>query len=165
VLDHIAAETKETVSWVVRDGMSAVYLAARKSPFPTRLFARVGRRRSLHVGAGGKVLLAFAPREIQHAVLSSPLTAFTPPTVTDPVRLAEILDEIRRIGISERFGDLDNHSFGFGTPIRDGSGVIGALRIAGPTSRLTAERRKVYRDLVRMEAKRISLELGAPPAS
>ena len=111
------------------------------------------------------MLLAFAPREIQQAVLTSPLTAFTPPTVTDPVRLAEILDEIRRIGISERFGDLDNHSFGFGTPIRDGSGVIGALRIAGPTSRLTAERRKVYRDLVRMEAKRISLELGAPPAS
>ena len=110
------------------------------------------------------LLLAYAPKEVQEEVLAGPLTVYTPSTITDPAKLAELLEKIRRTGFNESHGDLDPDSFSFAAPVfmHDGS-VVAALSIAGPASRLTDELAGTYRRLVSDGATRISQALGFRP--
>jgi IclR family transcriptional regulator, KDG regulon repressor len=161
LLDELAGQGEETVSLVVRDGLNAIYLSVRDAPLPVRLFARTGRRGPLHVGAGPKVLLAFAPPEVREAVLRAPLPRYTPATITDPKTLAAVIEHVRRTGLSENYSDLDNHAFGFAAPIWDRSGsVTAALSIAGALSRLTPDRAELLKHRVVDYAHSISNALG-----
>jgi IclR family transcriptional regulator, KDG regulon repressor len=164
VMDDLASRCHENINLLVREGRNSVCVALRESPLPLRLYAQVGRRGPLHVGGGPKVLLAFAPQEVQDEVLAGPLSVHTPKTITDPAQLAALIDTIRRSGINESHGDLDPDSFSFAAPVfvHDGT-VVAALSIAGPASRLTDELTNSYRWLVRDGANRISQALGFQP--
>lgn len=91
----------------------------------------VGARYELHVTAIGQVLLAYAPKEIQDAVLAGDLPAYTPNTYTDPDTLRRVLADIRRTGyaVSDRQVDLAHISVAAPVRGRDGS-VTAALSLA-----------------------------------
>ena len=160
-LDELAAATDESVLLTVREGTWGVTVAVRRSPQPLRLHAAIGLRRPLHAGGAPKVLLAFAPEEIQRSVLAGDLRRFTRHTITDPARLAERLAEIRRCPVVESQGELDEAACSVAAPVRDHGGeVVAALSVAGPASRLTEPVRKVYRFKVADAAERLSRDLG-----
>ncbi|MBL8837777.1 MAG: IclR family transcriptional regulator [Alphaproteobacteria bacterium] len=160
-LDALVTETRENIYLTVRDGLRGVCVAARQSPQPLRLYADVGRAVPLHVGGGPKLLLAFAPPEVVQAVLSGPLTAFTPTTDSNPQALQRSLEKIRKAGMHESRGDLDAGAFSYAAPVRDHSGqVAAALSIAGPYAHLTPAVAVRYRTLVREHATKLSRELG-----
>jgi len=164
LMDELAAKCPENINLLVRDKTSSLCVALRESPLPLRLYAQVGRRGPLHVGGAPKVLLAYAPDDVREAVLNGPLPVHTPATITDPKRLAAVLDTIRQTGFNESHGDLDADAFSFASPVfaRDGS-VAAALSIAGPASRLDPALADEYRALVRSTAARISAGLGWRP--
>ncbi|MBM3568087.1 MAG: IclR family transcriptional regulator [Alphaproteobacteria bacterium] len=163
-LDALADATRENIYLTIRDGLSAVCVDMRHSPQPLRLYAEVGRAAPLHVGGGPKLLLAFAPDEVIEAVLKRPLTRFTNRTEVSAASLRRALAAIRQAGANESHGDLDSDAFSFAAPVRDlGGGVIAALSIAGPNSRLTQAAATRYRALVASHASALSRELGAPP--
>ncbi|MGP3776534.1 IclR family transcriptional regulator [Streptomyces sp. SDT5-1] len=95
---------------------------------------RLGDRLPLHASAVGKTLLAF-DHELD---VPEKLPALTDRTLTERAALAAELYEIRRRGWA---ASVDEHIPGttaIGAPLRDASGrTVGALSIAGPTSRLT----------------------------
>ncbi|MFC0407156.1 IclR family transcriptional regulator [Roseomonas elaeocarpi] len=161
VMDDLVARTRENVSLILRDGLQSVCVAIRQSPQPIRLYAEVGRQGPLHVGGGPKLLLAFAPEEVQAAVASTPLERFTPETIIDPKRLRERLRRIRAQGYNVSHGDQDAGAFSVAAPVRNHAGaVIASLSVAGPQSRLTEDLERLYIRLLLDAAGAVSATLG-----
>lgn len=72
----------------VYDGSGGVvYLVKLPEDKATRGFSSVGKRVAAHCTAVGEVLLTHQSPEEQERVLSRPLWACTPKTITDPERL------------------------------------------------------------------------------
>src|SRR5262249_30338895 len=64
LLEKIGAICNESVQLRVRDNLESICVASWEPPRDVRFHAVTGKRRPLYVGAG-KVLLAFAPPEVQ----------------------------------------------------------------------------------------------------
>ena len=161
-LDDLAQRTRENVSLTVREGDHTVCLALRQSPQPIRLYAEIGRQGPLHVGGGPKLMLAYAPEEVQAALLAGKLERFTPETIVDPNRLRALLQRIREQGYNVSHGDLDPGAFSVAAPLRDHAGrVVAAISVAGPQSRLTEDLEKLYLRMLLDVAEDISARLGA----
>ncbi|HWL80406.1 MAG TPA: IclR family transcriptional regulator [Roseomonas sp.] len=161
VLDDLVARTRENVSLLVRDGLQSVCVGIRQSPQPIRLYAELGRQGPLHVGGGPKLLLAFAPEEVQAAVAAGPLERFTPETITDGERLRDVLERIRAQGYNVSHGDQDAGAFSIAAPVRDHLGrVIASLSVAGPQSRLTDDLERLYVRMLLNTAGEVSARLG-----
>ena len=165
-LDALVEETHENVVLVVRDDIHNVCIAMRESPQPLRLSAQRGQRGPLHAGGGPKVLLAFAPDEVQQRVLQGELTGYTETSITDPKALAATLLEIRATEFNRSYGEMDPDAFSFAAPVRDHSGsVIAALSVAGPVRRITDEVANHHASCVKNAAAALSRDLGYAPRS
>ena len=70
ILRSLAEETGETAVISRRVGLSAVCLSEAPSPHPLRVSLEPGTAFPLHVGAIGKVLLAYAPPEVLGEVVA-----------------------------------------------------------------------------------------------
>jgi len=160
-LDELSERTRENVSLLVRDGVATICLAIRQSPQPIRLYVELGRQGPLHVGGGPKLLLAFAPDEIQEAVLTGKLASYTPSTIVDAKRLKALLKRIRTQGYNVSHGDLDPGAFSVAAPVRDHAGrVVASISVAGPQSRLTRDLETLYIRMVIAAAGEVSAKLG-----
>jgi DNA-binding IclR family transcriptional regulator len=129
-MEDLFAVTRENVQLAVREGHESVYVEriAGRSAIP--VLTRVGGRFPLHPTGVGRVLLAFAPSEVQDAVLAGPLTRYTPETVTDPDALRRILAEVRVHGFAVNDRQVTMDSISVGAPVRDAdSSVIAAVSI------------------------------------
>jgi DNA-binding IclR family transcriptional regulator len=97
---------------------------------------RIAGRLPLHASSSGLVLLAYAPRELQHGVLSGPLPALTASTITDPDELRAMLDRVRRIGYAEAPAAVEAISTGIAVPVRadprPSAPVLAALGVVVP---------------------------------
>ena len=136
VLDHLAAETGETVHLGRLEGSDVVYLAKRESTHPLRLFSSVGRRLPAYSTSLGKALLAQLPADRAQASLPSQLQAMTPKTITDPAELFRDLEEVRSRGYAV---DDEESAVGlrcFGVALRHRSGTCDAISISVPVVRL-----------------------------
>jgi IclR family KDG regulon transcriptional repressor len=163
-LDDLSARTRENISLLVRDGDHTICIGIRQSPQPIRLYAELGRQGPLHVGGGPKLLLAFAPPEVQEAVLDGKLEVYAPETIVDPKRLRALLKRIREQGYNISHGDLDAGAFSVAAPVRDHDGrVIASISVAGPQSRLTRDLEKLYVRMLTDTADEISTKLGWRP--
>src|SRR3954471_18156830 len=99
-LDDLHQATRANVHLAVRDGADVVYVEALRARGAIRILSRLGGRWPLHATGTGRVLLAFAPPEVQEEVLHRPLHRFTTETVTDPAQLRRILADVRRTGVA-----------------------------------------------------------------
>ncbi len=152
-LDDLSARTRENVSLTVREGLHTICIGIRQSPQPIRLYAELGRQGPLHVGGGPKLLLAYAPTEVQDEIMSGKLDVFTPETIVDPKRLKALLKRIRDQGY--------NVSLSVAAPIRDhASRVIASVSVAGPQSRFNKDLEKLYVRMLVDTADDISSRLG-----
>ena len=152
----------EVVQLAVREGTEMVFtdrLAGRSS---VGVHTQVGLRFPLPASGAGLVLLAFAPHDVQEAVLAGPLQKFTPRTITNPAELRAILAEVRRTEIAVSDGQVTLDSLSVGAPVRDPSGaVVAAVSIVVHADAQDAE---LLAPLVRTVAEGISLSLAGPPA-
>ena len=154
-------ELQENVLLMVRDGLDSICIALKASVHPQRIFAEVGRRGPLHAGGGPKILLAFAPDEVQAAVLDGELPSFTDATIDTRARLEQALEEIRRDGWTVSQGELDFDKCSVAAPVRSGGGqVVAALSVTGPADRLAHALRNQTRDAIVSAAHRLSATLG-----
>ncbi|WP_102126535.1 IclR family transcriptional regulator [Deinococcus planocerae] len=161
MLDRLADETGENIHLVVREGQHSLVVDVRTSPHPVRMFARVGRIGPLHAGGSSKVLLAYAPREVQGAILARPLERFTDGTITDAAALERTLRRIREDGAHVAISDLEEDTFSVAAPIFDGQGqVVASVSIAGPLMRLGPQTQARYLDLIREAGRELSEQFG-----
>lgn len=125
--------TRATVQLAALHGGDVVYMAKLYGHSGVPTPSRVGGRVPAHCTAVGKVLLAFTP-EAYDAVLSAPLTAMTPGSITDPSELSAHLLRIRQDGIAF---DHDEAAVGLNcvaAPVLGASGrPVAGLSVSGPT--------------------------------
>ena len=115
----------------------------------------------LHATASGLAVLAFAKPAFTDAVLAGPLPALTGQTPTDPARLRALLAEVRDTGIALLDRGFDAEVTSQGAPVFGASGqVIGALSIAIPAMRATADRMQAIRPALCDAAVRVTHAVG-----
>jgi DNA-binding IclR family transcriptional regulator len=93
---------------------------------------KIAGRLPLHASSSGLVLLAFAPADYQERILTSPLAATSPETITDPKALRRKLSEVRRQGYAYAPGTIESVSTGIAVPVFDASAVVAALGVVMP---------------------------------
>ncbi|NBM18637.1 IclR family transcriptional regulator [Streptomyces sp. GC420] len=152
--------THENIQLAVREGTELVFVERIAGHRSVELVTMVGSRFPIGSTGMGRVLLAYAPREIQKAVLESPLRAWTPYTVTDPKTLRAQLGRIRReqVFVSDR--QLSESTVAVAAPVRIGrtgpvSAVLGIVIAARSAGRARGLREPLLR-----AAYEVSDELG-----
>ena len=158
VLHALREQTGESVLFLRRVGLSAVCSDMVESGRPMRLSFVPGQPMPLYRGAGAKLLLATMDREDVESYLSG--KGVLPPSLAR--RRARIADELAALAkrgwaISE--GEVDDGVWAAAALVRSGDEVMGAVSVAGPSFRLTAEKRRMILARVRAAGADLSMQL------
>jgi DNA-binding IclR family transcriptional regulator len=123
-MEDLFAVTSENVQLAVREGHESVFVERIAGRTAVPVFTRVGGRFPLHPTGVGRVLLAFAPPEVQETVLAGPLTSYTPLTVTSPDALRRILADVRAHGFSVNDRQVSMETMSVAAPVRGADGSV-----------------------------------------
>jgi DNA-binding IclR family transcriptional regulator len=119
--------------------------------------SRLGRPSIAHATSAGKVMLAFAPRELPEG----PLRAYTPRTITDSDALADELDQVRERGYATATGEREPGLSAIAAPIRSARDELeGIVALQGPSARFDEASVDAAVPLLLERAEAISRELG-----
>ena len=133
-LQDLYAATLATIHLAVREGTRVLYLDRLSGQRSVPVVSRTGSRLALHATGVGKVLLAYAPPDVQHKVLSS-LRRITPYTITQPARLRAQLGQVRADGYATTAEEMTLGACSVAVPVRRGDVVVAALGIVVPSLR------------------------------
>lgn len=155
ILTQIATEINETVFLGTLSDDMVLYLDVAHAPNTARSDI-LGLTAPLHCTGIGKALLSCMDDEGIQRVLSKPLTAFTPDTITTAEALRKEIATIRRNGYS-----VDNmeHEFGVkcvAVPLLSETGQLkGAISISGPSLRFPEATIVKYSELLKNVAQKV----------
>ena len=134
-------ELGESVHLYVREHDTRICIAAVEARHALRPFIQLGRPLPLRVGAAGKLLLAFADRDVQDAELRRALDDAASLPNAPGARLGEQLERIRADRWATSMGEREEGVSAAATPILDSRDrVVAALCISAPTTRLGSDR-------------------------
>lgn len=151
-MERLRDRLDETVSLYIRDGLERIRIQSVQSGQAIRRVAPVGARLPLHVGASGKVLVAFAEEEVRRQVLESEAWTDLEQRNTFERQLAETLERGYATSMEEREAGAAAVSF----PIIDrGHKLAAALAVSGPSNRLTLEKMRDDAAYIREAADRM----------
>lgn len=133
--------THENVQLAVREGTTALYVERIHGTTSVPVLSRPGVPLPLHATGVGKVLLAYAPREVVEACVEN-LAPITRYTITERGRMLRELAGVRRLGYSRTVEEM-----GYGT-------CSIAVPVLGPDDHVVAAlalvTRTVRKDLVKL---------------
>jgi DNA-binding IclR family transcriptional regulator len=156
-LDALAQASGETINLAVPAHAGVEHVAQVDSRHFLGVGQWLGRSVDFHCTANGRVFLAFGRATLG----DEPLRSHTPHTLTDPARLKDALQTIRRDGYATAVDELEVGLAAMAAPVRGARGdVIAALSISGPTLRMTAERIEELQPILTREADALSHRLG-----
>lgn len=131
-LERLRDSTLQSTQWVIREGTEGVYLDVFESRARVRMYIAPGRRAPLHAGASTRLLLAFAPDDVQSAVLAGPLRVHTAITPRSTAAVRRLLALTRETWLSASFGELEPHSAEIAAPVfGPGGSFVAAISVAG----------------------------------
>jgi len=149
--------TGETATLSVPGDEDAITVDFVPSPHQIQPVSRLGRPSIAHATSAGKVMLAFAGRELP----DGPFRAYTPRTVTDPKRLALEIETVRERGYAQAAGEREPGLTAIAAPIRSSRGELEAIvALQGPSARFDAGAVDAALPLLLERATAISRELG-----
>jgi IclR family pca regulon transcriptional regulator len=141
-LDGARDELNEPVSLAVLENDQAVFVARAEVSRPVTAFVRLGTKLPAFAAATGRVLLANLPEESIRAYLArTQLEPLSPKTVTDPEKLLDLIEEVRKNGYAIICEELELGMLAMAVPVRDASGQTrAALSISASMARISPER-------------------------
>jgi IclR family transcriptional regulator, acetate operon repressor len=155
VLDRIAAETGETVNLAVAAPLGVEQLDQRDSRHFLGSTNWVGRSVPFHCSASGKVFLAF-----ESVPVPPQLERLTAKTVVDQAELERQLEAVRERGFATAVDELETGLWAVGAPVAGATGVLAAISVSGPTTRLRRGLLEQIGRLIVREAAGLSARLG-----
>lgn len=151
VMRELAREHDETVLLTAPAGPFAIGLDSVEPPRTVRLSLGRWRVAPMHLGASGKVLLAFLPDRSVERVLAS--------LDGDAESVHRDLARVRETGVAVTHGELDAGVSGVAAPVLAAGGrPLAAVTLAGPTDRVRPEAERLS-DAVREAARAIERAL------
>jgi DNA-binding IclR family transcriptional regulator len=139
-LHDLYGATLATVHLAVRDGARALYVDRLAGHASVPVVSRIGSRLPLHATGVGKVLLAYAPDDVQRRVLTH-LVRVTPHTVVHAGVLRGQLARVRRDGYATTSEEMTLGACSVAVPVFHAGGVVAALGLVTPS--LKRERRRL----------------------
>lgn len=162
-LRELAEQTQESASLAALDDTEVVYVGRVPIRRVMSINVSLGTRLPAHATSMGRVLLAWAPRQVVDRVLGEPeLKAWTPHTLTDPIAIRQELRRVRAQGWSIVANELEMGLLSVAAPVRDQFGnVVAALASSTSAGRASVEelREEVAPVVVRI-ASHISADFG-----
>ncbi|MEP9362691.1 IclR family transcriptional regulator [Nocardioides sp. CN2-186] len=131
-LHDLYGATLATVHLAVRDGTAVLYVDRLAGHASVPVVSSIGSRLPMHATGVGKVLLAHAPVEVQHAVLSD-LPRVTAYTITQPGLLRRQLGKTLRDGYATTTEEMSLGACSIAVPVRRGPDVVAALGLVLPS--------------------------------
>jgi DNA-binding IclR family transcriptional regulator len=162
IVRALAEETRETVTLEVLVGSEAAILDEAMGSHAVGLVPSVGTRWAAHATSTGKVLLAHLPEDALGARLPRRLARFTPRTIVDRAALKKELRLVRERGVATCVEELEPGLVTIGAPVRSAAGVVAALSVGGPRSRLGPTAIAMLAKRLPLAADAVSERLGAP---
>jgi DNA-binding IclR family transcriptional regulator len=156
-LKKLADKFDETVQLGVLSNDKVLYIDKIESKHSLRMTCQMGSKDELHSSATGKLLLAYLKDKEVDKLLNKKLEKYTENTITDPKKLKEELDKIKKQGFA-----LDKEEAEVGlncaaAPVKDSFGnVIAAIGISTPTSRISEAQLMEIKDNLIKEASDLS---------
>lgn len=156
--------TPETIHFGVLAGNHAQYADKLEGRRPYRLASVIGMTLALHCTSIGKAILAHLPEDQAHRLITtSPLTANTPKTITDPERLQRELEWVREKGFAIDDEEDREGVRCIAAPVFDQFGyAMGAVGVSAPAIHLTFPEAMALAPRVIAAAAEVSTALGAP---
>jgi DNA-binding IclR family transcriptional regulator len=141
-VEALAEETGELANLLVEEHGQGVYLYRAKGEGAVNVDTHAGMRVGLHCTSLGKAILAHLPEErVDDIVDRWGLPARTANTITDRAELDAELARIRERGYARDDGERLSGLRCVAAPITDVDGdAVGAVSVAGPTSRIKGDR-------------------------
>jgi DNA-binding IclR family transcriptional regulator len=160
-LEQLAEDTRETASLEILSGNEVLVIDEIAGGYLMGGVPNLGSRWPLHASSTGLAVLAYLPEADVADLLPRALPRMTPATITGRAALAEELACVRERGYSIADETLEVGLVAIAAPVFNHDGrVLGALSIAGPKLRLTADCLPATGEQVRAAADGISLHLG-----
>ena len=158
-LRDLRQKTRETVTLNLRDNNHRVVVERLDTSHEIRYVAEIGWPLPLHVGAGGKAILAFMDEaEVLGILQDANLSA------TQARRLNRELKEIRSAGTAYTLGERLPGAGSISAPVFDHEGAaIASVNVLSLEARLNVATVRNFRRLVRAAAMAVSGELGWEP--
>lgn len=159
LMETICAEINETVFVSQKVGYEQIYLHKIEAQGTVRLPTFVGHRRPLYYGLG-KAILAYACDEEQVSCLPEVIPSYSLKTISEREKFLEELKSIREKGYAIDEEEYIEGVVGIGVPVFSApERVFGLVGIAGPTLRMTCEKRDYVIKLLHRVSKTTSLKL------
>ena len=160
-LEWLSERTGENAELHIRREETRVPVELVRSSQNLRPFVEIGAPLPLHLGAGGKVLLAWLPEEKQGSLAAASAARFGGTEAFDTGALREELREVRTEGWAASDGERSPGVAAIAAPVFEAGGEVeGALLLSAPSVRLPAKQRRKFIPLVREAAARASRDLG-----
>jgi IclR family pca regulon transcriptional regulator len=165
-LEELARNTGDSAALCVLDGTEIVYVARASIRTLMRLEAHVGSRFPAHATSTGRVLLAGlgADRQKQYFATAA-LEPLTDRTVTDPIKLRQLIEDCRRTGYSAVEDELAYGVVALAVPVFDHHGrVVAALNSSSHSRRIS--KNKLVRErfaMLQEVSRQISADFAAVP--
>ncbi|MEH7095526.1 IclR family transcriptional regulator [Neobacillus vireti] len=136
-IEKLAMRTGETAHIGILKDFQLLYLLKIDSAHPVHLLSHAGKKNPLHCTSTGQVLLAHQESSTIDHVMEKGLISFTSKTITDSVKLKNLLDTIRAQGYAVSREELHEGVVSIAAPVRNSnSKPIAAVSIAGPITRI-----------------------------
>jgi DNA-binding IclR family transcriptional regulator len=169
-LEWLSERTGENAELHIRHEEVRVPVELVRSSQNLRPFVEIGAPVPLHLGAAGKVLLAWLPEEKRDALAAASAARFGGAEAFDAGALRERLVKVRAEGWAASDGERSPGVAAIAAPVFGAGGEVeGALLLSAPSARLPTKQRRKFVPLVREAAARASRDLGydggAPPSS
>jgi DNA-binding IclR family transcriptional regulator len=141
-VNALAEQTGELANLLVEEHGEGVYLFRSKGEQAVSLDTHAGMRVKLHCTSLGKAILAYLPEERVDEIIDRwGLPAQTATTITTREELEKEFAAIRERGYAHDKGERLSGLRCVAAPIKNLDGhAIGAVSVAGPTSRMKGER-------------------------
>lgn len=161
-MEDLYEATHENVQIAVREGLHALWVERIHGRASVATRSRPGAPIPLHATGVGKVLLAWAPRDVVEACLDD-LRLITRYTITERVRMLRELAAVRELGYARTAEELGYGTCSLAVPVHGQDGqVIAALAIVSSTVRRDLLR---YAPLLRAAAASITGRLKSEVGS
>lgn len=166
VLRGLSETTGETAHMSLLQGSRLVTIAySYATAHGTQVRMEDAEQLMLHATSSGLAVLAFSPRDFVDQILSRPMMARTPDTITDPATLRRQFAPIRQQGFAVSIGGFETDVHSHAVPVFDAqSACIGAVAIAAPVTRMDNDlQRLIQRELLDQTTQLTRLLGGFPP--
>ena len=160
LMQELRQRVDENVILSVRDGCEIVVLDRIEGTRTLRTYTPLGSRNPMHCTSAGKLLLAYASKDIVEATLDR-LQKFTARTIVTAAKLHAELARIRAQGYATAQAEWREDVGGVCAPIRQRDGtIVAALGVSGPIGRFRPAQIKAHLPHLLATTQEISKRLG-----